>query len=312
MSIANNSLQGFLQVYAQESLQQFIATMPSMNLFTKNFDSEIANGGTAVTTRIPTTIFGAANDLTQGYGNTSASSSAVTATLKLRNHDMVFDELQWATITPNVIQKTYLPSLTKQLANSIVSDAISNVSSSYYTNTITVASSSLFTVTGSTSLLQAATTLSNLEIPEEGRYAIVTPNVYQSLVNGIFPTYVYGDKAAIQENKVQMLNGFELHKYARLYNATKPQGGASYSGGDKLIGIAGNSEGLVFAVRQPVEINNGLVQSATAVDETSGISVQVRLIYDVSEPAWRLVVVACYGVARGNASGIVPIITQSV
>ena len=65
-------------------------------------------------------------------------------------------------------------------------------------------------------------------------------------------------------------------------------------------------------MRQPVEINNGLVQSATAVDETSGISVQVRLIYDVSEPAWRLVVVACYGVARGNASGIVPIITQSV
>ena len=54
-AVSNNSLQGYLAVYAQESLAQYIANMPKLNLFTKNFDTEIANGGVSVITRISTT-----------------------------------------------------------------------------------------------------------------------------------------------------------------------------------------------------------------------------------------------------------------
>ena len=311
-AVSNNSLQGYLQVYAQESLKQYIADMPKANLFTKNFDTEIANGGTAVTTRISTTNWSTANDLTQGYANTAASSSAVTATLKLRNYDIVFNELEWATVTPGVLQATYLPQMVKQLANAITVDALSNVTSSYFTNTVTCASSSLFTVTGSTGLQGASTLLSNLEIPESGRYAILTPNLYQALVGGIMPTYIYGNTSAVQQNVAQTLRGFELYKYARFTGATLPQGGAKYTGGDKLVGIAGHSDGLVLCHRAPVDINNGLVQSATAVDPTSGLSLQVRLVYDASLPAWRMLVVSVFGTAAGNKSAIVPIITQTV
>lgn len=314
-NVSNNSLQGFLQVYAQESLQQFIAEMPNINLFTKNFDTEIATGGTAVTTRIPTTIWSTPNDLTQGWAGTQASSSAVTATLKIRNYDLVFNELEWATITPEVLKNLYLPSLTKQLANGLIVDAISNITSSYYTNTVTVNSSSNFTVTGSNSLQSAATTLSNLEIPEDGRYAIVSPTIYQGLTNGILPTYFFGDSDVVKKNKAQELMGFSLHKYPRFFGASKPQGGA-YVGAagttDKLVGICGNAQGLVMAVRQPVEINNGLVQSATATDAGSGLSLQVRMVYDASQPAWRLAVVSVFGSAKGNSNAIVPILTQSV
>ena len=311
-AVANNSLSGFLAVYAQESLEQFVAQMPKINLFTKNFDSSITNGGISVTTRISTTNWGTANDLTQGYANTSATASAVTATLKLRDFDAVFDELQWSTITPQVLINTFFKPMGQQLANSIVVDALSNVTSSYFTNTITVASSSLFTVTGSNSLQAASTTLDNLEVDHNGRYAIVTPNIYQSLVAGILPTYIYGDANAVQGNKVQNLLGFDITRYPRFYNATLPAGGNAYSGGDKLVGIAGNSQGLVAAVRAPVDVNNGLVQSATAVDPSSGLSLQTRIINDISKPGWRLAVVAIYGTAAGNKNAIVPIITQSV
>lgn len=315
MAITANSLQGFLAVYAQESLKQFVAAMPSMNLFTRNFSTDIANGGVSVTTRIISNSWAtASNDLaTDGWASSVASASSVTATLKERNRDLIFNELEWATITPSVLQNLYFPNLVKQLANDVTTDVISNVTSSYFTNTVTCNSSSLFTVTGSSSSLQAcATKLSNLESPEDGRYAIVTPNVYETLAAGILPTYIYGNDGVVQGYKAQRLLNFELSKYARLYNATLPNGGTKYAGGDKLVGFAGTAEGMVVAMRSPIDMNNGLVQSAIATDETSGISIQTRMVYDVSKPAWRIAAVAVWGAAKGNASAIVPIITASV
>ena len=55
MALTQNNLAGFLAVYAQKSLNAFLADMPPRDLFTENFDDSIANGGISVTTRIPTT-----------------------------------------------------------------------------------------------------------------------------------------------------------------------------------------------------------------------------------------------------------------
>ena len=314
MPLTANSLSGFLAVFAQQSLEAFIAGMPPIDLFTKNFSTDIANGGISVTTRIPTTVWSAANDLsTNGWASTAASASSITATLKERAFDIPFSELEFATITPQMLTNLYLPIMAKQLANSIVVDCINNITSSYFTKTMPINSSSLFAVTGSSSSLQAvATKLSNLEIPEEGRYCVVTPNVYESLAAYVLPTYLYGNANAVQNYNPQKLLNFSLYKYARLSGSTKPLGGDSYGSNDKLVGFAGNSSGLVVAMRAPVDVNNGLVQSATATDPTSGISVQTRLVYDVSKPMWRLATVAVWGSAAGNPNAIVPIITASV
>lgn len=314
-----NSLAGFLAVYAQTSLEAFVANAPNSKMFTKNFDSDIANGGISVTTRIANTVWGSANDLsTNGYASTAASSSAITATLKMRAFDTKFSETEFATITPQMLQNLYLPVMAKQLANSITVDAINNITSSYFTKTVSCNSSSLFTVTGSTSSLQAvATKLSNLEIPEDERYFITTPNVYEGLVAGVMPTYIYGNANAVQNYSVQRLLNFDVIKYPRLFTtgstgALKPLGGDIYGSNDKLVGFGGNASGLVVAMRAPVDVNNGLVQSATATDPSSGLSIQTRLVYDVSVPVWRLVTVALFGTAAGNPNGIVPVITASV
>lgn len=318
MPVTANSLSGFLAVYAQQSLDAFVAGMPPINLFTKNFSTDIASGGISVTTRLPSTIWSTANDLsTNGWATTPATASSYTATLKERAFDQAFSELEFATITPQMLTNLYIPVMAKQLANSITVDAIANITSSVFTNTVSINSSSLFAVTGSASSLQAvATKLSNLEVPEEDRYCVVTPNVYEGLVAGVLPTYIYGNNNAVQDYNAQRLLNFSLYKYARLYGASKPLGG-DYVGsgtgtGNKLVGFAGNSNGLVVAMRSPIDVNNGLVQSATATDAASGISVQTRLVYDVSKPMWRLATVAVFGSCAGNPNAIVPIITLSV
>jgi len=305
-------LSGFLAVYAQESLTQFIAAMPPVSMFTENFDSSIMNGGQSVTTRISNTSFSAPNNLANGWSPTTASSLAVTATLKLQDYDFLFNELEWSTITPQVLISTFFKPMAEQMANGVIVDCLNQVTSSYFTTSLTVNSSSLFTVTGSTSLQTCSTILDNLEIPIEGRYCIVTPAMYQGLTTQILPTYYYGNTSAIQENKVQELLGFKLTRYPRFYGASKPQGGSSYSSGDKLVGIVGNKQGLALAVRTPIDPNNGLVQSATAIDPTSKLSLQTRMIFDVSKPGWRTAVVALWGSAAGNPNGIVELLTASV
>jgi len=313
-AIDGNSLSGFLTVYAQESLEQYIATMPRVSLFTKNFSSEIMNGGVAITTRISNTAWGTANDLSQGWSPTTASSTAVTATLKLQDYDMIFNELEWSTITPQVLINTFFKPMARQMANSIVVDCISNIQTASYTNILTIPSSSLFTVTGSYSLQTCSTILDTLEIPREGRYAIMSPALYQGVIASILPTYIYGSPDAVQRNKAQELINFEVDRYARFFGASVPQGGNYIVGGKngKLVGIAGVADGLVVAMRTPADPNNGLVQSATAVDQESQVSLQTRMIFDSSKPGWRLAVVGLWGSAAGNTEAIVPIITSSV
>jgi hypothetical protein len=320
MAITANSLQGFLAVYAQKSLEQFIADMPPREMFTENFDESISNGGVSVTTRIPTTIWGTLNDLgLNGWAKSRASASPVTATLATKDYDIQFNETEWATITPTMLQNTYFPPMIKQLANGIIVDGINLVTSSVFTSAIS-GSTGAFGVSGSFSLGAASKQLNTNEVPESSRYAIVNPSLYLSLVNSVLPTYVYGSPAVVQGNgygpngkpAMKLMDFDSITMYPRFYDAALPQGGAAVTGsvnGDKLVGIAGNKQGLVLAVRSPVDVNNGLVQSATAVDPTSRLSLQVRVVYDVSVPCWRLAAVALYGVAAGNPKAIVPLLS---
>ena len=310
--LTTNNLTNTLGIYAQGALDQYIANAPSRHLFLKDFDTEVANGGQFVTTRLPNTTFGGVNDLTTGWNDVSASVNNITIPLKIGSFSEKFDELQFSTLTDTNIRNWFMPQMAKQLANSTVLNVINNITSSVFTNTITVASSSLFTLSGSNSVNSIATTLSNLEIPEEDRYMIVTPNVYSAIVNQMLPVYFSGDGEAVRQNKVNDILGFELNKYARLYNASLPQGGDKYTGNDKLIGFAGVEQGLVAVQRAPVEINYGTTWSANAVDKSSGVSIQVRLMYDQSQPVWRMAVINIFGSAAGNPSALIPILTQSI
>ena len=311
MAQPSNQLAGFLAVYAQKSLEQFIADMPLISRFTTDFSDTITNGGVSVTTRLPTTVFSTPNDTAaNGYLASSATASAITITLKQRDYTEDFTELQWATMTPQMLQNTFLPSMVKQLANGIVVDALSLITGSLVSPALDIVN-----VTGSnaTSVFSASAALTNNEVPFADRMMITSPAAYQSLIGSINPAYVYGATTAIQDYHGIKVGGFDpIFEYPRLNNVSPPPGGSyfstAYATGKTLAGIAIQKQGLCIAMRSPIDINNGLVQTATATDPTSGISIQVRLMYDIPRGVWKIAVTSIYGVALGNTKAIVPIV----
>lgn len=323
MAITNNSLSGMLQVFAQKSLNAFLADMPPRELFTENFDESIANAGINVTTRIPTTQYGTLNDLgTNGWESQQASSSAVTVTLATKGHDHSFSVTEWSTITPSILENLYFPVLAKQTANGIVVNALSNVTSASYTNWISGSESS-FAITGAYAgartftLQNASNVLTKNEIPQSDRYAIVSPDAYSGLTNAVLPTYVLGSPDVVKnygyasntEWQGLRLMNIPTFQYARFNGATLPYGGDSIATANKLVGVVGHKQGIVMAARSPIPMNTGLIQSYEAVDPTSKLSLQFVVAFDQSKPMWRIGTYSLFGTAAGNTKAIVPLIT---
>lgn len=310
MAQPTNLMQGFLAVYAQKSLEQFIADMPLVSRWTTDFSDSIANGGTSVTTRLPISTFGAPNDTAaNGYLAMNASSSAVTIPLVQRDYTQDFTELQWATVTPTMIQNTFLPPMIKQLANGIVCDALSVITASTVSTTpFQMSAASTFS---SSVVFSGSAAMTTNEVPFNDRMIIASPQAYQALINSINPAYVYGATTAIQDYHGIKLGGFDpIIEYPRLVGTSTP-GGSSYGGwapGKTLHALALQKQAVCVAMRAPVDINNGLVQTATATDPTSGVSIQVRLMYDIPRGVWKLAVTSIYGVALGNPRAVLPFI----
>jgi hypothetical protein len=319
-AVTNNSLAGFLAVYAQKSLAAFVADMPPASLFMEDFSDTIASAGTSVTTRIPTSNFSTLNDLANGWESQAASASAVTMTLKTLGHDQPFNVTEWATVSETMILNTYLPVLAKQVANGVLVTALNNVTSSTYTNVVTVQNSTgSFNVTGAISLQSCSVALTNQEIPQQDRYAIVTPSMFASLTNGVLPTYIYGSPEVVRNygngtseaRRPFHVIDADVYQYPRFTGAALPYGGDKYSNSDKLVGIYGQKQGLAIAMRSPITINNGLYQSYTATDPTSGVSIQTVIVFDLSKPVIRLGTYVLFGTAAANPKAIIPIVTST-
>jgi hypothetical protein len=322
MSVSNNSLAGFLAVYAQKSLNAFLADMPPRDMFTENFDDSIEKGGISVTTRIPKTIYGSLNDLgSSGWESAQATASAVTVTLATKGHDHSFSVTEWATITPSMLESLYFPVIAKQTANGVIVNALNNVTSSTYVTQSTVGAATGFSVSGVTgSMQEMAKILDVNEVPTTDRYCILNPTVWQAMVSGMYQTYVWGDPTVIRmngyseagSNRGLYVAGFNTFKYPRLSGAALPYGGDSVAPGtsDTLIGLAGQKQGLVMACRAPIDMNTGLIQSYTAVDPTSRLSLQVILAFDQSKPVWRIGTYILFGTAAGNPRAIVPLLVK--
>jgi hypothetical protein len=322
MALTGNSLAGFLAVYAQKSLTAFLADMPPRDLFTENFDDSIATGGISVTTRIPKTIYGSLNNLgTSGWESANATASAVTITLATKGHDHPFNVTEWATVTPSMLESLYFPVLAKQTANGVTVEAINNVTSSTYVTTSIVGTPGGFSLAGTTGSLQECGALLDVnEVPVSDRYCILSPESWRGLISGMYQTYVYGDPTIVRKNGYSdspssvglYAAGFNCFRYPRMYGAPLPYGGDKvHQTGDKLVGIAGNKQGIVMACRTPLDMNTGLIQSYTATDPSSKISLQVILAFDQSKPVWRIGTYILFGTAVGNERAVIPILSST-
>ena len=328
-STTANNIQGGLQVYAFESLPAFATDLPPLNTFVADFSPLVAGEGQSVTTTVPTTVFGSLNDLSNGWESQSLTSSAVTMTLKTWGHDHKIGVTEMDTIGSAKIISTFGNIVGKQVANGLTVKVYNNITSSVYTNTVTINSSSAFVYaapTGSLTYLNAQ--LDILEVPRTGRYAILNPVALQAMKasNNLFQTLTFGNSSIVQNGGYTGANGqvsnsagtglfvdgTDIYMSPRLTGASLPLGGDKYGNTDKLIGFIGNKVGLAVAARASNAFANypGAI-AYNATEKTSGWPFLFVAFLDGSVPAWRFGVYTLMGSAAGNVNGIIPILTSS-
>ena len=306
-----NSLSGFLAVYAEQSLKQFIAKAPLFNAWSTDFSPTIAGGGLSVTTRLATTGWTANRTDLNGYTSQAASASSVTMTLIQKDVTDSFSDLEWATATPQVLLNTFLPGQIDTLVNTIAVDVFSNATtgSGFNTSTGYITTSSI-AAAGNLNFASAskiANVLDNQFVPRENRSLIVAPDSHYALISSINPSYIYGSTAAIQEYQSNRIAGFAEYSYAGIKDS--PYNVAAQSKTTGLYGLGCHKSGFVMAMRAPIEVNSGLVQTMTVSEESSGVSIQARISYLQQYGQWQVSTTAIYGTNVGNANGIVLIKT---
>ena len=301
-----NNLAGFLKVYSEQSLKQFIAKAPLFGAWTTDFSPTIAGGGLSVTTRLGTTAWTANRTDLNGYTPQASTASAVTMTLIQKDVTDSFSDLEWCTATPQVLLNTFLPAQVDTLINTIAVDLMANATA---TSGITTASISGPTSFSFTSASYVANVLDKQFVPRENRSLIICPDANMGLLNTINPAYIYGSTAAIQEYQAHRIAGFASYAYAGIRDAAynvQNQGGWTATT-SSLYGIAGHKQGFAIAMRAPIEVNSGLVNTMTVSEESSGISIQARISYLQQYGQWQVSTTAIYGTALGNPNSLVAI-----
>lgn len=302
----SNTLGGInLTVIAQDSLTTLLAEFPLISKFSTNFGGEIATKGETVTTRIASAVN--ATDIgANGYAKSNVTSTAKSVTLS--NHKgfvMGFSDGEVAKGGYDVLRKTFIRPAAHAVSKAVLDDIFALVTSSNFTSTGYSGTVAAFDADAVAGLSQ---TLTDANVAQAGRLLIVRPSLYTALArdNSIQAAYASGTNAPLTENILPRVHGFEVNQYSALPNGTL---GGAFSGLDNnLKGIAVSPEAFIIAARLPALPTNWYGNVATAVDEKSGLAVQVREWYDGDAGEQKLSMSILYGVAVGSA----PCLTQII
>jgi hypothetical protein len=145
-------------------------------------------------------------------------------------------------------------------------------------------------------------TLTDANVSQQGRVIICKPSLYTSLAkdNAISAQYASGTNAPLTENLLPRIHGFEVNQYTAFPSGTVTN----------MKGIACNAESIIIATRQPALPTNWYGQVATATDEKSGLTVQVREWYDGDTGMQKISMSILYGVQIGSVNTLAKIIAS--
>jgi hypothetical protein len=294
----SNNLGGInLTVIAQDSLTTLLAEFPLISKFTTNFGGEIATRGETVVTRIANAVNTPITNIgTQGYEVTNVTS--VERRIELSNHHgfvMGFSDGEVAKGGYDVLRRTFIRPAAYAVSKAVLDSIFGLVNETNFPEVVpygqtvyngTVAAFDADAVAG---ISQA---LTDRFVPQQDRILIVRPSLYTALAkdNAISAQYASGTNAPLTENLLPRIHGFEVNQYAAL-PATMTN----------LKGIACNPESILIATRQPALPTNWYGNVASATDEKSGLTVQVREWYDGTQGLQKLSMSILYGVSIGNA-----------
>lgn len=303
----SNNLGGInLTVIAQDSLTTLLAEFPLISKFTTNFGGEIATRGETVVTRIANSISSPITNIgVDGYQVTNVTS--VERRIELSNHKgfvMGFSDGEVAKGGYDVLRRTFIRPAAHAVSKSVLDDIFALVTEGNYPEvapygqTVYNGTVAAFDADAVAGISQA---LTERNVPQQDRLLIVRPSLYTALAkdNAISAQYASGTNAPLTENLLPRIHGFEVNQYAALPATIT-----------NLKGIACNPESILIATRQPALPTNWYGNVASATDEKSGLTVQVREWYDGDSGLQKLSMSILYGVAIGNAPTLGKIIAS--
>lgn len=288
-----------LQALAQDSLTTLLSEFPLINTFTTNFGGEIASRGESVTTRLAARINTITDIGANGYQTTAVVSDKKEVVLnKFKGFVMGFDDGEIAKGGYDLLRRTFMRPAAHAVVKAFMDDAFALVTAVNFPAAGYNSTAAAFDADSVAGLSQQLTDLYN---PAGDRTLIVKPQLYTNLAKDvdIKAQYASGTNAPLTENLLPRIYGFTVRQYADFP--------ATYT---NLKGIAVRPESIIIATRLPALPTNWYGNVATATDEQSGLSIQVREWYDGTAGEQKISMALLYGVAVGNPNSLLPIVAS--
>ena len=289
--MATNTLGGVNATrISQLTLDALQTTVLPFSAFTTAFSADVAERGSAVTSRYVTNP--SVSSFAAARSSQNSTTTAVTVTLNnyvgvdlgFTDTEMSFTDLQ--------LQELYIRPAIVALFENVMGNVFALATSANYTlNSLITAAN--FTAAN---LAGLATTLNTNKVPAN-RHIICSPTYADTLRKDstILPAYAIGDPNFLKLGIMPMLHGFRIHEF----NGTIP------NNSEALAGVACAPQAVAIAARVPVTPRNWAGQVTNITDPTSGLTVQYRDWYDGQEQRSQFCII--YGTQKAHPTSLLRI-----
>jgi hypothetical protein len=290
-------------VIAQKALRTLVAKLPFLRMFTTDFTAEAARFGETVTSHIVTAAAAIDFDPEVGYAPSNRVQVDVPVTLNKHKHHTYSVGVQEASSSRIDLNERLATTAAYAIGAALVSDLCGLVKTAAYATKVVSPLGESLDGFDRKQLIRVGLALSTAKVGPFDRYALLNPSYYGSLAmdTNLMLALRQAGADAVVSGVLPGLHGFDVAEFVDLPD-----------NGQDLAGFACTPDALVIATRIPDDPGQGQsnCQITVVTDEDSGLSLQVREWYNADLGQFRRTYTLMYGVAKGNASALVRIVTK--
>lgn len=282
---------------AQEALQVLTDRFPVINSFVTDFSNDAVLYGQTVYSRLPQLPAASDFDSVNGYVPQSGILQDVPVTLnKFRNTSLSFTDAELSSTNLNLVEQ-FASALASSVGNDIMNGVAALFTSGNFASSVTTSGSALTRVN---SVVAARKVLEANKSPENDRFFITSPTAEADLLSDESIVKLTWGAQGVSEAGIPNLHGFSFGNYTSMPTA------------GNLQAVALQKNAVVIASRPPYDPESslgvpipGIVKNV--VDPRTGLTIQVRMSYDIGKGRLQVTYAWQYGVAVGASANLVRI-----
>jgi len=293
--MATNAIGGLsLQLVAEESLRTLVPQLqPLTKIAVTDFGSYTAERGTGVHTRFAGKFTAADYSKATGFVESNAESTDVFVSLDAQKHVTVsFTDTEVATLSLERLRNLFMAPLANAVVKSVFDVALAEVDGTFASGF-----NGALSTFNRIAVSNIAKSLTKANLPQEGRAALVSPDIYQQLISDpvIAQAFSIGTNEIIRGNRLGMIHGIEFYEY---------NGFGAVGMDATLNGVVSCREGLVVVTRVPAAPTTGGGYQELVEDKDSGFTYSLRYWYDWSAGLHKISATWLIGAAKGNPDAL--------